>query len=116
MKILLKLLVIIAAVYAAAALIPGVSVSGEPVDYLVIAVIFGLVNLLVRPIVALLSLPFILLTLGLFLLVVNAAMFALTAALTDRLSVDGFGSAVLAGLVVSIVSWIGETALGVRDK
>lgn len=114
MKILLKLLVIIAAVYAAAALVPGVTVSGEPVDYLVIALIFAVVNLLVRPVVKLLSLPFILLTLGLFLLVVNAAMFALTAALTDRLAVEGFVAAVLAGLVVSVVSWVGETVLGVR--
>lgn len=114
MTFLLRLLVVMAAVYAAAALVPGVTAAGGAVDYLVIALIFAVVNLLVRPVVRLLSLPFIVLTLGLFLLVVNAAMFALTAALTDRLSVDGFVAAVLAGLVVSVVSWVGETVLGVR--
>ncbi len=114
MRFLLRLLVVLAAVYLAAALLPGVQIGGEPLDYLVVAVIFALVNLLVRPLVTLLSLPFILLTLGLFLLVVNAAMFALTAALTDRLAVDGFGTAVLAGLIVSVVTWIGENVLGLR--
>ena len=81
---------------------------------LVVAVLFAVVNLLVRPVVKVLSLPFIVLTLGLFLLVVNAAMFALTAALTDRLDVDGVTTAVLAALIVSVVTWIGETVLGVR--
>jgi putative membrane protein len=111
---LVRLLVIAVAVYLVAELLPGVQVRGEPVDYLVIAVIFALVNMVVRPVVTLLAAPFILLTLGLFLLVVNAAMFALTAALTTRLAVDGFLTAVLAGLLVSVVTWAGETVLGVR--
>ena len=111
---LVRLLITAAAVYLVAELLPGVSMRGEPLDYLVVAVLFALVNLLVRPVVKLFSLPFIVLTLGLFLLVVNAAMFALTAALTDRLDIDGFTTAVLAGLIVSVVTWIGETVLGVR--
>ena len=114
MSWLVRLLVVAGAVYVVSEVVPGVHVRGEPLDYLVIAVIFALVNLLVRPLVKALSLPFILLTLGLFLLVVNAAMFGLTAALTDRLDVDGFPSAVVAGLVVSVVTWVGETVLGVR--
>ena len=114
MSLLVRLLVVAAAVYLVSELVPGVHVRGEPLDYFVIAVLFALVNLLVRPVVKLLSLPFILLTLGLFLLVVNAAMFALTAALTERLDVDGFTAAVVAGLVVSVVTWVGETVLGVR--
>lgn len=111
---LVRLLITAGAVYLVAHLLPGVSMRGEPLDYLVVALIFAVVNLLVRPVVKLFSLPFIVLTLGLFLLVVNAAMFALTAALTDRLDIDGFTTAVLAGLIVSVVTWIGETVLGVR--
>lgn len=114
MRWLVRLLTIAVAVFLVAELLPGVQVRNEAVDYLVISVIFALVNMFVRPVVKLLATPFILLTLGLFLLVVNAAMFALTAALTTRLEVDGFVTAVLAGLLVAVVTWVGETALGVR--
>ena len=115
MTLLLRLLVVAFAVWVVAAVLPGVQVRGEPVDYLVIAVIFAVVNLLVKPVVTLLSLPFVVLTLGLFLLVVNAAMFGLTAALTDRMTVDGFGTAVLAGLIVAAVTWFGDNLLGLED-
>ncbi|HWH30794.1 MAG TPA: phage holin family protein [Mycobacteriales bacterium] len=115
MRLLLKLLLVVGAVYVATVLVPGIEVRGEAVDYLVVAVILALVNLLVKPVVTLLSLPFVLLTLGLFLLVVNAAMLGLTAALTDRLSVDGFWSAVVGALVISVVTWGGERALGLKQ-
>jgi putative membrane protein len=111
-RILVRLLVVAVAVWVATRLVPGVHVSGGATSYAVVAVVFSLVNLLVKPLVSLLSLPFVLLTLGLFLLVVNAAMLGLTAALTDRLDVDGFGSAVLASLVISVVTWGGERLLG----
>ena len=116
MKILLKLLLVVGAVYVATVLVPGIDVHGEAVGYLVVAVVFALVNLLVKPVVKLLSLPFILLTLGLFLLLVNAAMLGLTALLTDRLSVDGFWSALLGALVISVVTWGGERALGLEKE
>ena len=71
---------------------------------------FTLVNLVVRPVVALLSLPFYILTLGLFFLVVNALMLLLTGWITSftdyGLRVDGFWTAVLGGLVIAIASWI----------
>jgi putative membrane protein len=114
-RILLRLLLIMAAFWVVTAVVPGIEMRGEPLDYLVVAVIFGLVNLVVKPVVKLLSLPFILLTLGLFLLVVNAAMLGLTAALTTRLSVDGFWAAVLGGLVIGLVTWGGERVLGLKD-
>jgi putative membrane protein len=116
MSLLLRLLLIMGAFWVAAALLEGIAVRGELVDYLVIAVVFGLINLLVKPIVQLLSLPFVLLTLGLFLLVVNAGMLMLTAALTTRLSVEGFGTALVGALVISIVTWGGERALGLRER
>src|SRR3954465_6438096 len=76
---------------------------GEFGTYLWIGLIFGVVNAIVGPILRLLSLPFVLLTLGLFLLVINAALLGLTAAVTDRLTVDGFLTAVLGGLILAIV-------------
>jgi putative membrane protein len=59
-----------------------------------------------------LALPFILLTLGLFLLVINAALLGLTAALSDRLTVDGIGTAILGGLVLAIGGWVADQILG----
>ncbi len=76
---------------------------------LLVALIFGLVNFVVKPIVKLLSLPLLILTLGLFTLVVNALMLLLTSWLADRFDlsfhVEGFWTAVLGGLIISIVSW-----------
>lgn len=114
MSFLLRLLVVAAAVWIVAAVLPGVVVSGEPLDYLVIAVIFAVVNLLVKPVVKLLSLPAILLTAGFFLIVVNAAMLGLTAALTDRLAIDGVVTALLAALIISAVTWTGDNVLGLK--
>ncbi len=116
MSLLLRLLLIVGAFYVVTVLVPGIEVRGEAVDYLVIAVVFGLVNLLVKPVVTLLSLPFVLITLGLFLVVVNAAMLGLTAALTTRLDVDGIGSALLGAVVISLVTWAGERALGLKER
>ncbi len=84
--------------------------TGKKVGTLiVVALLFGLVNFLVKPIVKLLSLPLLILTLGLFTLVVNALMLLLTSWLADKLDVsfhvEGFWTAVLGGLIISIVSW-----------
>ena len=79
---------------------------GEPGTYLWIGLIFGVVNAVVGPILRFFSLPFVLVTLGLFLLIINAALLGLTAALTDRLQVDGFVTAVLGGLILAVVTWI----------
>ena len=84
---------------------------GEAGTYLWIALIFGVVNAIVGPILRLLSLPFVVLTLGLFLLVVNAALLGLTALLTDRLTIDGFGTAIIGGLILAVVSWIADQLL-----
>ncbi|WP_092202645.1 phage holin family protein [Blastococcus tunisiensis] len=84
---------------------------GEYGTYLWIGLIFGVVNAIVGPILRLLSLPFVLLTLGLFLLVVNAALLALTAGLTDRLTIDGFGTAVIGGLILAVAGWVADQLL-----
>jgi putative membrane protein len=69
------------------------------------------VNALVGPILRLLSLPFVLLTLGLFLLIINAALLALTAGLTDRMTIDGFGTAIIGGLILAVVGWVADQLL-----
>ena len=84
---------------------------GEYGSYLWIGLIFGVVNALVGPVLRLLSLPFVVLTLGLFLLVINAALLGLTAALTDRLEIDGLGTAILGGLVLAVVGWAADQLL-----
>ena len=111
-----RLLVVAAAVWIVAAVVPGIAVQPGVGNYLLIAVIFSVVNVTVRPVLKLLSFPLLLLTLGLFLVVINAAMLGLTAALTDRLAVDGFGPAVIASLLISAVTWTGDNLLGLKKK
>jgi putative membrane protein len=115
MRLLAKLAVIALAVWLVAYFVPGVVVQEGWTSYLLIALIFAAVNLLVKPVLKLLSFPLLLLTLGLFLIVINAALFGLTAWLTDRLSVDGVGPAVIAALIISAVTWVGDNVLGL-DK
>jgi putative membrane protein len=86
---------------------------------IVVALLFGLVNFLVKPVVKLLSLPLLILTLGLFTLVVNALMLLLTSWLADKLDlsfhVEGFWTAVLGGLIISVVSWALNVVLPDKD-
>jgi putative membrane protein len=84
---------------------------GATGTYLWIGLIFGVVNAIVGPVLRLLSLPFVVLTLGLFLLLINAALLGLSAALSDRLQVDGFGTAVIGGLILAVVSWAADQLL-----
>ena len=93
------------AIFAAAWLVPGVFLAGA-VPALIAGLILGLVNALVRPILVILTLPFTLITLGLFLFVVNTICFALTAALVPGFDISGFIPAFLGALIVTIVSWI----------
>jgi putative membrane protein len=92
------------ALWAATQLVPGIEVRG--VFWLLLtALVFGLVNAFVRPVLVLLSLPFTLVTLGLFLLVVNAAMLGLTSWLVPGFDVAGFWPALWGAVVVSVMSW-----------
>ena len=112
LRFLVKVVLMAAVFYGVAYVVNGIEVIpnpngplGEPGTYLWIALIFAVVNAVVGPVLRLLSFPFVLVTLGLFLLVVNAALLGLTAALTDRLQVDGFGAAVVGGLLLAIGGW-----------
>jgi putative membrane protein len=92
------------AIWAAIQLVPGIEHTGPGASLILIALVFGLVNALVRPFLTLLTCPLIILTLGLFVLVVNALMLGLTAWLVPSLHVDGFGPAFLGAIIISIVS------------
>ena len=115
MRLLVRLLAGAVALAVAAGLIEGISVgpgtTGERAfTLLAVAVIFGLVNAIVRPIVRLISIPLFILTLGLFTFVVNALMLLLTAWIGDQFDlafkVDGFWSALLGALVISVVTFV----------
>lgn len=102
----IRLVINALALSAAAWLVDGVALSDDVVQVLLVALVFGLVNALVKPIVTFFSLPFIFLTLGLFVFVINAAMLGLTAALMSGLAVDGIVAALLGSVVISIVSMV----------
>jgi putative membrane protein len=113
MRLLLRLVVNAVALMVAAWLLSGITVtggstSGNAVTLVVVAVIFGLVNAIVRPIVRFVSMPFVILTLGLLLLVINGLMLLLTSWISGKIGVsfhvDGFWTAVLGALILSIVS------------
>ncbi len=110
-KLILRALIGAFGLWLASQLVAGISVDGMT-TLIIAAVVLGLVNAIVRPVVFLLTLPLTILTLGLFLLVINAAMLGLTALLLTGLRVDGFISAVFGAIVISIVSWIGHLVLG----
>ena len=112
----IRVLVNSVALSAAAWAIDGIVLSGGYGDVLVVALIFGLLNALLKPILVFFSIPFILLTLGLFALVVNGTMLVLTARLTENLAVAGFGSAILGSIVISIVTMILGGALEDGEK
>lgn len=108
MRFLLRLLINAAALWVAVKIVPGITYAGDWLPFLGVALIFGLVNAFIRPVVKLFTLPIIFLTLGLFALVVNGLMLMLTSWLATRFGlqfhVDGCWPAILGALVVSIVS------------
>ena len=109
MNPLVRLLINAAALWAATQLVSGISYTGGWPLLFAVALVFGVLNMLVKPILFFLTLPFFLVTLGLFTLVLNAAMLWLTSALSESLGlgfrVEGFWAAFLGALVVSIVSF-----------
>lgn len=105
MRVLVHLAVTAVALYAASRLVGGVRVDSTT-SLIVGALVLGLVNAVVRPVMQILSLPVTVLTLGLFYFVVNGLAFGLAAALVPGVHVDGLWSAILGALVVGLVSWL----------
>jgi putative membrane protein len=105
MGFLLRVVVNTLAIMLAASIVPGISVDGL-VPALAGGLLLGVVNAIVRPVLIILTLPITLITLGLFLLVLNGFCFWLVASIVKGFYVAGFWSACLGALIVSIVSWI----------
>ena len=116
MNFLIRLLINAIALWLATKFIDGISFDGDLVFLLVVALIFGVVNAIVKPLLIFLTFPFLIITLGLFLLVLNGALLWLTGAISDAANlgfhVDGFGAAFLGGLVVSVVSVVLSLMVG----
>ena len=106
MNFIIKVLINAAALWVAARFVPGIDLTADIWQILLIALVFGLINTFLKPILKILSLPVIILTLGLFAIIVNVILLAITAALMDGLTIDGFLAALLGAIVISIVSAI----------
>lgn len=118
MGLVIKILINAAALWVAVAVVPGLEFNGTILALLAIALVMGVINAVVRPILAVLSLPLILVTLGLFLLVINAVMLWIVVAISGAfdlgLSSGGFGATFLGALIISLVAWGLETITGTR--
>jgi putative membrane protein len=119
MSILVRLLINAAALWVATQLVDGISFTGDLPGLLGVAIVFGVLNVLVRPLLKLVTCPFYILTLGLFTFVVNAVMLLITSAASEALGlgfhVDGFVPAFIGALVVSIVSFALSLFVGPDD-
>ena len=104
---ILRVLIAALGLWLATEWVSGITVT-TPSTLILAALLLGVVNAIVRPVVVLLTLPATLLTLGLFLLVVNAAMLGLVAAFLPGFAIAGFGPAFWAAIIISLVSWIGS--------
>ncbi len=118
MRFLIRLLVNAAALWVATRLVPGVTFDGGTLPFLGVALVFGVVNAFIRPLMQVLTFPLILVTLGLFLLVVNGLMLWLTSSLSASLGlgfhVTGFWAAFWGAIVVSVTSLL--LSMLIRDS
>ena len=105
-RIFLRILLNGVGVLLAAYLVPGVEYTGSWPYLLLVGLVIGLINLLVRPLVTLLSLPALILTLGLFYILINGVLFYLASWLLADLTVEGWLPAILGGLVLAVFNWL----------
>jgi putative membrane protein len=115
-RLAVRLIVVAAIIAAVAWIVPGIEVHGGFGWYIWLALIFSVVNMLIGTILRIISLPLIVLTLGLFLLVIDAAVLAITAGLSSHLDIDSFGAALLGGLLIAVFSWLAELIMPARVK
>lgn len=115
MTILVRLFLNALALMGVAYLVPGVAVTSFPQAFIA-AIVIALVNALIRPLIKLLSLPVTVLTLGLFILVINALMFWLASKLAPGFTVSGFAAAFWGALTFSIISWLANVLIVERLK
>ena len=119
-KLVLRWVINAAAVYAAIWVVPGIGAEDGLITYFAMALILGLVNAIIAPVIKLLTCPLILLTLGLFTLVINGAMLLLASSIASGLGlafeVDGFPDAFLGALVISVVSFVLSVLTGINRE
>lgn len=113
---ILRLVVTAVAIFITASLLPGIHLANDSLWTLfIIALIFGIINALIKPLITVLSCPLVIITLGLFLVVINGLMLMLTAALSGgRLVVDNIWWAILGGVIMGIVGMVLESLLGLN--
>ena len=109
--VLLRTMIIMLGLALASAIVPGVNILGTG-SLIFAAILLGIVNAIVRPIAFVLTLPLTIVTMGLFIFVLNAAMFGLVASFLDNFQVAGFWSAIFGSIVVSITSTIASWYIG----
>lgn len=109
MRFLIRLLINAAALWVATRIVPGITATSDPATFLIVALVFGVLNALVRPLLAMLTCPLMILTLGLFTFVINAFMLLLTSWIAQGMGlgfrVRGFLTALLGSLIVSVISF-----------
>lgn len=113
--IVLRVVIVALGLWLAAEIFPGLQFAG-PGSLFAAALLLGIVNAIVRPIAIVLTLPLTLITLGLFLVVVNAGMLGLVALMLSGFQISGFWTAVGASLVVSVISWAASALLNDKGK
>ncbi len=113
--IFIRTMIAILGLFLASKIVPGVTIQGAG-TFILAGLLVGLVNAIVRPIAIVLTLPLTILTLGLFLFVLNAGMFGLVAAILDKFTVAGFWSALFGAIIVSITSTVSSWYIGPKGK
>jgi len=112
---LIRLALNVLGLWLATQVVPGIHIEGV-LSFLAAGLLLGIVNAVVRPIVVVLTLPFTVLTLGLFILVVNAAMLGLVSWLVKDFQIAGFWAAFFGAIIVGLTGWIGSSFIGPRGR
>ncbi len=110
---IIRLIINAIALAITASILPGITIAGGTGTLLLVALVFGVVNAVVKPIIAILTCPMVILTLGLFILVINGLMLLLTSSIVgaENFAVDGFGTALIGGIVMGVLAIIVEAVL-----
>jgi putative membrane protein len=104
-KFLGRLIISGLALWVASLIFKDIILEGEPLQIAIVVLVFGFVNAIIKPIFKVLAFPLVILTLGIFILVINALLLLLTSAITSALDVRSFIAALGGSIVISIVSW-----------
>lgn len=111
----IRLALNILGLWLATEVVPGMSIQGAG-SFIAAGLLLGIVNAIVRPVIVLLTLPFTVVTLGLFILVVNAAMLGLVSVLVTDFQLTGFWAAFFGAIIVGLTGWIGSSFIGPRGS